>query len=589
MAVTQVLMGPGSWSLTLDEATLPPDIRDAIQLLDHIVICRNKLDDGASDAAKLAAVDALDGYVGVVLTKDSTTFGGQDLSWWLDFRKAAAVTKASSSASTWLDSFLPINGIAKGSVSGGTSFAGTTTPEQTVLAHVNWVAENADMEWQIRPDLTLDMKERDTLFPNPSLTSATIVTRKGGGDEAGFKGVDVSDTTVARDASSIVSKVIVGYDDGGPQFVSASQTPAGVRWKDPAGSTPADRAEYYVGLDVNSTQASAVATRRISYLSTDHKEVSLSSATHNVTAGRILPGAKVWCYDKAQGLYDTANQATYGGEVIWPIKMRVASLTWPITSGMGVYARLDGGATWYDLSPYLVVEDGADVQWAVSVNGFRRNAKRIKTSTLVIDDGKSAKRGQRTADFTTTSGKIGKLGTAARVWTQSGEYSPFPAGGLTTSATTDQAMYAAVADFASAITIDRICCEVVTTAGSAGSVIRMGVYADDGTGNNVGALVADFGTVGTTTTGVKEITVSQALTPGRYWFVVVPQGAPATSPTIRVTTGPSVLLPQGSTTPTNLTGVLPRISTTASGSLPSSVTMDTTGRALAPRLAIRVT
>ena len=80
------------------------------------------------------------------------------------------------------------------------------------------------------------------------------------------------------------------------------------------------------------------------------------------------------------------------------------------------------------------------------------------------------------------------------------------------------------------VTLDRLAINCHTT-GSAGSVCRLGIYRDNGA---IGpdALVLDAGTVDTSTTGRKEATISQALTPDLYWLAVVAQGAPATNPAI---------------------------------------------------------
>jgi parallel beta-helix repeat protein len=62
----------------------------------------------------------------------------------------------------------------------------------------------------------------------------------------------------------------------------------------------------------------------------------------------------------------------------------------------------------------------------------------------------------------------------------------------------------------------------VGLAGSAGSVVRIGAYADD---NGIpGALIFDAGTVSSATTGDKEITTSQTLPAGRFWLAAVVQG-----------------------------------------------------------------
>jgi hypothetical protein len=66
-------------------------------------------------------------------------------------------------------------------------------------------------------------------------------------------------------------------------------------------------------------------------------------------------------------------------------------------------------------------------------------------------------------------------------------------------------------------TFDRILCEV-TTAGAAGALIRLAIYTHDFSSGRPGSLVLDAGTVATTSIGVKEITISQLLQRGYYWF-----------------------------------------------------------------------
>lgn len=68
----------------------------------------------------------------------------------------------------------------------------------------------------------------------------------------------------------------------------------------------------------------------------------------------------------------------------------------------------------------------------------------------------------------------------------------------------------------------------VTTAGTASSVARLGVYASDRNWSGGGALVLDAGTVAVDSTGVKNLTgLSQSLTPGWYWAVLLNNAASA--------------------------------------------------------------
>jgi hypothetical protein len=73
------------------------------------------------------------------------------------------------------------------------------------------------------------------------------------------------------------------------------------------------------------------------------------------------------------------------------------------------------------------------------------------------------------------------------------------------------------------ITLDRIGINVTTL--SAGNV-RLGIYADDGNGYP-GSLVLDAGAQSTGTTGVKELTISQALAANTlYWLAILGDAAP---------------------------------------------------------------
>lgn len=71
------------------------------------------------------------------------------------------------------------------------------------------------------------------------------------------------------------------------------------------------------------------------------------------------------------------------------------------------------------------------------------------------------------------------------------------------------------------MTVDRI--GVYCDTAASGGATRLGIYASDAN-NRPGALVLDAGTVDTSTTGEKTITISQALTAGIYWLTAVEQG-----------------------------------------------------------------
>ena len=391
MSVTQVLMGPGNWSLQLRDDT-PPSIRTQIQRLDHIVICRRKIEPGLiyTDASALAAVDAQNGYIGVILdTQGRTGLSGQDPYWWIARKRLTSqITRTSTNTSTWLDQILPANGITKGSVTNGTSFAGVVDIGHMVGETLGWICENADVEWRMRPDFTVDVAPSTTLFPAASSTSATVITRNASGDEAGLSGVDADVLELEADASEIVSDVTVVHSatEKKVKLVTATTTPSGVRWVSPSGGTPAITA-IGTGKALKPAEATQYATNLVARMSVVNRTVQLSSSTHNVT-GEVAPGQRVWVYDRQADLYDTTNQILWRGEVINPVQLRVAGLTWSVTAGMGVYARLNGGATWLDISDWVVPESDT-VTWDVNFTGRRRNRAPVALGYITMHPGKS--------------------------------------------------------------------------------------------------------------------------------------------------------------------------------------------------------
>ncbi len=391
MSVTQTLMGPGSFEVSWRDI-LPRSIRNKIQPHDYLCIGpRGLLDLGLDDAGLRAALKASRGYSGIILEINSFGLSGQDLTWRLGAGSengplvlSPIVRGTSTNTSTWLDQILPCDGIAKGTVTNGTSFAGITSGFVSKFEVLNWICEQADVEWILQPDGTIDVAPTTTLFPNPSTTAASIITRNPSGDEGGLSGVNATSLDLSRDGSSVVSQVLVQHSGpaAGLNYSTATQTPTGVRWKDWLGAAPENRTVVAQGLSLRAARASTVASNIVGRLAVDQKMASLTSRTHNVT-DEVLPGDRVWVYDLDSGLYDSGNQVTWRGDVIQPIRMRVAGVTWPIAAARGVYARTDGGGEWIDLTSYIEVEDG-DVQWDVTIAGRKVNRSPVSSGVVKI-------------------------------------------------------------------------------------------------------------------------------------------------------------------------------------------------------------
>ncbi len=128
---------------------------------------------------------------------------------------------------------------------------------------------------------------------------------------------------------------------------------------------------------------------------------------------------------------------------------------------------------------------------------------------------------------------------------------------------------------------DRIGAEV-TVAGAASTVIRLGIYADNGKGTP-GALLLDAGTIAGDAVAAAEITISQNIPPGLWWLFGVAIGG---TPTVRAISG-NIMGGAGVSTLAVATGATPRAGYTMSGvtsTLPSTFT--SVGQTGAPMLVV---
>ena len=127
------------------------------------------------------------------------------------------------------------------------------------------------------------------------------------------------------------------------------------------------------------------------------------------------------------------------------------------------------------------------------------------------------------------------MGTLAQ--SAPGYYYSTASSATSTSTRSDGVLYASPVYIPRICILDRIGMEV-TVAGSANSVLRLGVYASNSYGQP-GARMLDAGTIDGTSATYQEIAIALTIpSPGWYWVAAAPQGSPSpTQPTMRVSTG----------------------------------------------------
>jgi hypothetical protein len=175
-----------------------------------------------------------------------------------------------------------------------------------------------------------------------------LITRKGGGDDGGYRGItgpnllrsisrrNMTTTVTAVDPAGQSASSTAGTVPKGPDNVSVSMI------RRVASDT----------LGGSTTAAAAV----LNLYTTPEKKLTVDTSEWAIPRF-VRAGDYVYIYDPDNGMSDLANQIVYRGETIFPIKYRVMSHTWEIEDGMGVYLRKTGAtATYVDLTDWVVWE-----------------------------------------------------------------------------------------------------------------------------------------------------------------------------------------------------------------------------------------
>lgn len=138
------------------------------------------------------------------------------------------------------------------------------------------------------------------------------------------------------------------------------------------------------------------------------------------------------------------------------------------------------------------------------------------------------------------------------------------------------------------MTIDRLGAKI-TSAGEAGSKLRLGIYSDTGH-TYPGALLLDAGQIAGDSATVQELTVSQVLAAGLYWIGGAVQSVVTSQPTVEITNDwtPPVPLLLATTAPTAAATSVGYAQTSVTGALPANFTATVTATGSAPRCHVRL-
>ncbi|MFD1547021.1 fibronectin type III domain-containing protein [Nonomuraea guangzhouensis] len=360
MPVNEVVMGLGSWSLTLVEET-PRDVLDRLQFFGHVAFIPGRLNPAEYGDQLLTMAR----YVGVLTGRDfdlAKKIDGQSTAVWLGDAddKGEVIESPISINNTFPNAIRAILGAGTAVVEGTLySVPGTyksTHVWQSKRKAINYICNTMNAEWRVTGDCKLDAGLISDLY----VTNPTCVivrerpNRHTDGADLSYRGLR-GDMALATDVDDYTTRVVVIAEGEGQSTAIGSADNPSVLYSDIRGNL-IKRVRLISESGTTSGNANGRAQVQLNrYLST-RNALRLTTDDYDVR-GAYKVGDYVWIYDPDAGLLDTNNEIMWRGERINPIKLRIAGSNWPVREGTTVAYRHQDG-TWIDLTQFVDFEGG---------------------------------------------------------------------------------------------------------------------------------------------------------------------------------------------------------------------------------------
>lgn len=372
MAVVETLQGLGSWGFRLTTDT-PKSLLDALQYFGHVTIHTNKVPVQAGDALLRSAR-----YTGVYRGKGSAqtdyVLKGAGMAWWLgDEEDKGEVYEAPLTipTGTTFNAAVPLLLPGSLSVIAGTIFSpaktfdGTfqyTTPRRAL----DYLCQTVGgCGWRVNGDGTLDAGLESDLWVTVPKTA--VLRRKRGTDlfTKGFDGLMATDQDMEDFTTRVV--LLASGSESATVTATADINPVLNPFLNLRGN-PVELTRIISESETDPVNAPARAQLQLNRFTGPRNAITLSTEEYDIK-GDVAVGDYLWVYDPDIGVYDLLNEIDFFGERLYPMKLRLTELNWPVSAGMGVAFRA-GDGTWYDLSPYVYYETGST---NVTVGGYNRS------------------------------------------------------------------------------------------------------------------------------------------------------------------------------------------------------------------------
>ena len=357
MAVTEVVMGLGSWSVELVDA--PRDVTDRLQFFGHVAIVAGRVEPAQYDERLLRMAR----YVGVLTRReadeDRLVIGGQGMEVWLgDSDDKGEVLEAPLviTNQTFANSIRAVLGGSTAVVEGTLhSVPGTYTGRhqwESRRKAIRYVCDTFGAEYRVNGDGTLDAGTQAQLYRS---TPTCVIVRKGAeGRDLSLTGLP-GDMQLTQDVEDFTTRVVLLAEGEGAAIATGSADITANPYKDLRGQ-PVRRTRIISESSTATGNAQARAQLQLNrFVGT--KNVLRLSTSEYIVDGSFVPGDNVYVYDPDAGLYDLDVEIMFRGQRINPLVLRAVEASWPVTEGMTVAYRHQDG-TWYDLTDYVRWETG---------------------------------------------------------------------------------------------------------------------------------------------------------------------------------------------------------------------------------------
>lgn len=372
MPVTEVLRGVGSWSVKLSSST-PLEIMQNLSYFGHICIVPGQL-------GELDMTDALlkpARYVGVFRGKSVdgslTTIEGAGMAHWMgdEEDKGDVIESLMTFTAATFQSAVGQVLTGAASVEEGTVYNVPSAPFTATLQYLtrrralDYICDTLGGDWRINGDATVDAGLESDLF---QVVPQAILSPKTGYQSDMFLESIGGEASTDQSMEDFTTRTLLLASGSEAATVTATAdiNPALNVYKDLLGN-PVKITRMISESETDASNAQARAQLQLNRFSGTTDSLRCSTEKYDLK-GTVEVGDYISAFAPEEGVYDLNNEVQFNGDRIYPMRLRLIQMSWPIVAGMSVAFR-DKNGNWYDLTPYVNFESGPS---HLQVGGYNR-------------------------------------------------------------------------------------------------------------------------------------------------------------------------------------------------------------------------